>query len=44
MAPWLAKIFADGGGSILKPISDIIGEVITNKEERIQAETKLKEV
>lgn len=37
--PWWTQI-----GEILKPISDIVGEVVTNKEERAMVETKLKEV
>lgn len=37
--PWWTQI-----GEILKPISDIVGEVVTNKEERATVETKLKEV
>lgn len=37
--PWWTQI-----GEILKPISDIVDNVSTNKEEKIKAETALKEV
>lgn len=43
MSIW-GKILGEGGTQILKPISDIINNVTTNKEEKIKAETALKEV
>lgn len=43
MSIW-GKILGEGGSQILKPIADIIDNVSTNKEEKIKAETAMKEV
>ena len=38
------KIFGTGAGEILKPVSDILDGVITNKEEKIKAQAELEKV
>lgn len=38
------KIFGAGAGEILKPVSDILDSVITNKEEKIRAQAELEKV
>lgn len=38
------KIFGTGAGEILKPVSDILDNVITNKEEKIKAQAELEKV
>jgi len=42
--PWWTSLLGEAGGSILKPIADIVDSAITNKEERIKVETELKRV
>ena len=41
---FLTSIFGEGVGAVLKPISDIVDNAITNKEEKIKAETELQRV
>lgn len=38
------KIFGTGVGEVLKPVSDILDNVITNKEEKIKAQAELEKV
>lgn len=38
----LSKLFGGGAGELLKGVKDILDEVITSKEERMQAELKVK--
>lgn len=44
MAGWLGQLFASGAGEILKPISDIVDNVTSNKLERAEAEVMIKKV
>lgn len=41
---WWTSLFGEAGGSILKPIADIVDGAITNTEEKIKANTELKRV
>lgn len=41
---WWTSLLGEAGGSILKPIADIVDNAITNKEERAKVETELKKV
>lgn len=43
MSIW-GKILGEGGAQILKPIADIVDNVTTNKEEKAEAEAKLKKI
>jgi len=44
MSGFLGKIFGEGVGAVLKPVSDILDDVITNKEEKAAAAAKIQEL